>query len=1011
MRQNSPLSRFIFPLLLLLVVFLIFVTNYKPGTYLLGWDSLQTELNPLLAVKRASHASWQEYQSFGLTSGMAHAADIVRAVFLFIMNVVLPAPVIRYFFHFLMLYLGGLGFFILLEYLGFNKEKKMLAFAGACFYMLNLGTVQIFYMPFEPFSVLFGLLPWEIYFFLRFAYAKNITPGLIFSLVFVNILATPQAYLQTLFVVYLMCLLFLSFGMFFEGEDNKKLLRRFVVAFGLIILVNLFWILPQFYFLKTSLPVVRESKINQLATDIVSRQNIEKGTLGNFARLEGFYFDLHDTNDRMIFLPWHEHLDNFFVGLLSYLPFVLVLMGAFKKHRSHFGFVSIMVLIAMMLLSNTRALSFFNSAIFSHSFVNQIFRSPFTKFVVPFSLVYSYLFVSGLEVAYQYVTKKLSAKVKTSDQPDKVLGRSFEAVVFTAAVMLMLMVYSLPAFLGHFFADIMRVRLPDSYLEVINYFDKQDKNKRVALLPDYTFWGWFSHKWGYDGSGFIWYGLEQPTVSRTFDVWSLKSESYYWEIKYAIESQNAKLFEDVLAKYDIDFLILDRTLRPVSSLEEGLQYDQIGRILEQTSQVSKVESFGELEILKVSHDHNIDSFISVARDVPTLWPAVKLTNEDRAYSNLGTYKSAEQPDHIYPFLDLTTETDVFGKRWEISEDGDSFVIKAYLGDLLLSDYTLADNPTPKQAKVFLGDEIRNYEFQIDEKIEDGYLVTRIKKETIEYFDPTYVEIGNCRELGDFGVLKRGSTLSVESEDRGMACFGYASGLMNHWNGYLVKLDSENISGKELFFYIFGNKTRRQSKLETNLKGGLEYFLINPGYYFDDGYFFSFQNSSYESIPSENKLKLLEVYLWPHDYLKNVRLVRNGASAAQRAVFDQSFTVEKGKYYNYKFSGVEESGQDLILYQAFDPGWKAYVVTKGSWWQENLPYLAGREVTEHFLVNNWANGWQIPQLGEKEYIVIIFWPQMWQYVGILSLVIVWNLAILGAFLRVRVLEKAQEKLNL
>ncbi|MDO9027555.1 MAG: hypothetical protein Q7U68_01665, partial [Candidatus Roizmanbacteria bacterium] len=93
------------------IVLVIFLTNYKAGTYLSGWDNLQTELNPGLAVKRAFFSVWEEYQSFGLTAGMAHAADLPRAVFLWIMSFVLPQNMVRYFYHMLMLLLGGLGTF------------------------------------------------------------------------------------------------------------------------------------------------------------------------------------------------------------------------------------------------------------------------------------------------------------------------------------------------------------------------------------------------------------------------------------------------------------------------------------------------------------------------------------------------------------------------------------------------------------------------------------------------------------------------------------------------------------------------------------------------------------------------------------------------------------------------------------------------------------------------------------------------------------------------------------
>jgi len=161
-------NKYKYQLLLFIVVSVLFFVNYKSGTYLSGWDNLQTELNPGLAVKRAFFSVWEEYQSFGLTAGMAHAADLPRAVFLWIMSFIIPQNMIRYFYHFLMLLLGGMGAFVL-----FKKTSAVNAFFGALFYMLNLGTVQIFYLPFESFSTFFALLPWGIWAFL-FVIARNI---------------------------------------------------------------------------------------------------------------------------------------------------------------------------------------------------------------------------------------------------------------------------------------------------------------------------------------------------------------------------------------------------------------------------------------------------------------------------------------------------------------------------------------------------------------------------------------------------------------------------------------------------------------------------------------------------------------------------------------------------------------------------------------------------------------------------------------------------------------------
>src|SRR3989344_70724 len=162
--MKNFLSKYKYQILLTITVGILFWINYKPGTYLSGWDNLQTELNPVLAVKRAFFSVWEEYQSFGLTAGMAHAADLPRTVFLWIMSFVIPQNIIRYFYHTLMLLLGGFGMFGLLAVFGFSG---LLSFLGALFYMLNLGTIQIFYLPYESFSTFFAFLPWGIWSFIR----------------------------------------------------------------------------------------------------------------------------------------------------------------------------------------------------------------------------------------------------------------------------------------------------------------------------------------------------------------------------------------------------------------------------------------------------------------------------------------------------------------------------------------------------------------------------------------------------------------------------------------------------------------------------------------------------------------------------------------------------------------------------------------------------------------------------------------------------------------------------
>jgi hypothetical protein len=258
----------VYYLLIFILVLIIFFNNYQPQTYLLGWDNLQTDLNPLLGIKRALFSVWQEYQSFGLLAGMAHAADLPRAMFIFILSLILPQNLIRYFYHFLMILIGGLGMMKLFMDSCFPRNDKntqnnnstiqqfnnnLLSFIAALFYILNLGTVQIFFVPFEPFSTFFGFLPWLIWIFLKLINNLTIMDSRLrgndkayfkkdFLLVLlINFLATPSFYTQQLFVVYILILGFIVLGIIFTNFNNLLTIKKYVLS-------STFYVIPNFIY-------------------------------------------------------------------------------------------------------------------------------------------------------------------------------------------------------------------------------------------------------------------------------------------------------------------------------------------------------------------------------------------------------------------------------------------------------------------------------------------------------------------------------------------------------------------------------------------------------------------------------------------------------------------------------------------------------------------------------------------------------------------------------------------
>ena len=608
--------------------------------------------------------------------------------------------------------LGGLGF------------SGILGFLGALFYMLNLGTVQIFYLPYEAFSTFFAFLPWGVWGFIKIIsnIKHQISKRDILLFFLINLFGTPAFYTQQLFIVYILvlCCIFLGYilnNILPTAVDKINILKKGMFLFGLILVINSFWLLPQLYFLKTNGRVVTEAKNNTLSTESVFYQNYEKGTLDNFFRLEGFYFDLKGRDNTFLFAPWKDHFTGIF-GVLPYLFAGLMILGVLGslKEKKNLGFVLLLFLCATGLLLATPPFSWINDLIRQIPVINQIFRSPFTKFIIPYSLVYSYFVAVGI---------KFLVPLKAGDK---------RVSLFLGACFLVILLYSLPSFQGYFFSPEMKVKIPDDYQSVTNYFKTNDKNSRIALLPDYTFWGWFFNKWGYNGSGFLWYGIEQPIVSRTFDVWSKTSESYFWETKTAFEAEDIQKIINVFDKYQIDYLILDKSLIPIVSSYKALQYDRINELLMKSPNITSIFNGENVFLYKIDHNYYSKNFISLSTNLNNIGPKINITNDDAAFSENGFYVNNQNlgNDISYPFLSLTNQTNPKENNWQISEDDNYFYLSTPLS-ISVEDFNLYLNSVYQEI-IFIDGQPINVALKLEPVIGNNKLIVRIEKKVIKNFD-------------------------------------------------------------------------------------------------------------------------------------------------------------------------------------------------------------------------------------------------------------------------------------
>ncbi len=528
---------------------LVLFLNYQPSTWLLGWDNLVPEFNFSLNLKRALFSAWQEYQGLGLAGGMAHGASLSREIILWPLSLFIPMSFIRYFWTGLMLIIGPIGLWFLTNFLLNQKDKhrnfQLASFIAGIFYLFNLATLQYFYPPFETFSGFFGFFPWLVFSSLKFLTTNNRKSA--FKLLIISFLSTSAFQVQTMFAVYVLVMVTFLLNFIFSSGSFKKILGWIFIT----LIANLFWLIPVGYFTFFHSSTNIEAKQNQLATSEVILMNQNYGDWSDILSLRGYWFDYLDKNEdgNLVYLltPWINYLDESLLWIIrgiviSGLLGSIVFSVSCRKKYFSWSLLLLWVLIFLLLTAGKEPLGFIYQFFEKHiPLFSQIFRTTFTKWSMAFVLVISI----GLAVIFDLIYQKIFNWLKP---------------VLVTLVAFLIVVPVFPFFQGQLIYQRMKVNLPAEYLQLFSFFDQQPKQSRIALLPAESVFGWDFYAWGYRGSGFLWYGIEQPLLSRAFDVFSKTDENFYHQFSAALRANDSNQIGGILDLYDVDYLFLDKNI-------------------------------------------------------------------------------------------------------------------------------------------------------------------------------------------------------------------------------------------------------------------------------------------------------------------------------------------------------------------------------------------------------------------------------------------------------------------
>jgi len=989
---------------LIFIEILLFITNYKPGTFLVGWDNLFPEFNFSLNFKRAFFAVWQEYRGMGVVDSMSHASTLVEDLERFILSFFMPMHMIRWVYIMLLHLVGGLGIFHLLKQYIFKKTKRssetalmpvFVSFLAALFYQYNLGTIQQMYLPMEVFVVHFAFLPWLVWATLKSLETEQQKYFWYFGIL--SFLATPQAHVPTIFIVYAMTIsiISISYAFFIDPLAWKRVVKLAVICF----VTNAFWIIPFMYAVLTHSPIVANSKAFQMASNDIFYRNHEYGNLKDIALLKGtlleyYYYNFKTHANEYMFAPWLAHIHSMFFLIPAWLSFVLGLVGAFvasvkvKSARiisGLFVFSIFMLGTDIPLIGNINAFFRENVPLFK-----TVFRFVFTKF----SILYAFSLSVMIAVGAMYIISLVS----------KLKFKIMLVGIFTLAIT----AYIFPSFQGNFFYGNLRVEIPKKYFKTFEFFNKQDPNTRIAILPAPWYWSWLQPNWGTINSGFLWYAIPQPTTDLAFTPWSNHNENFYWELDRALNLEDIALVERVLSKYDITWIYLDRDILNAESRK--VNFSSLQNLLAQSPRIKKITSFDATDIY---HFENTSSknFVSIIESLPTIAYDDSYLDYDRYYHQNGDYQKATDkkiPDTIYPYFSLFSGKAPYINAITVSETVTDLTFQSNVNNLGKNPFMVNTFPDYAPISYLLRDDgtFQTFQPKADLRIssDDNPLVEVAinKKSSLVYTsdtDKTYAaQLNTACDVNTSGT----TAMSQVPDENGSIHYQLTS--VNSSNciqveipnlelryGYVMKVEYTSDQKRGWFMNVY-SRTSKKSVLETYLRNNgqkdTDYIILPPQSKHDLGYSIYFNNKSEGVEKVTNTLHRVEMYQIPYMEMRDLHVINSTEARSYSQTLPAS--VDHQSPYKYTITPNELKGsQTVVLHQGFDPGWKAYSLSCNAnrlacSVQKMFPMFFGTELKDHVLVNNWANGWNLEstQLESKnnQQIVIIFWPQYLQFAG-------------------------------
>lgn len=487
--------------ILLIVPFLIIFSWFKDGG-ILGQGEESLPFYDVSVSLKFYSSTWRN-----ISTGYYNSVEISKAALFSILKWLSDLGIqnflLQAFLDYVLMVTGTISvYFLVKKTIGVKLKDSLVPVVAALFYLLNPFSVsQIWgrglYMQYFPFA----LLPLFLLFYIIAIQKRKILP-IVLALIVSFILA--PAFQHVAYVVDLWFLI-ISYSLFYLYYNRAKKDFILITSFFGILLVG--WVLTQGWWLSLYFISTADAYSSNSSAYIIENMGTLLGVSRDFSLptiirlLQDFYF-FRDSK-------YGETYKSILFQLISWLiPVVTLFSLKYLKQSKGLRLFGFLFLIGLFVsLGANFPSGFLFTWLFIHAPLLQIFRNPYEKFGLIYSLGYSVLFAVGL----LFIVNKVRI----------LWGKTVSRLVFCMVIVLILGVYAWPLWTGRVISGIdqkVGIKVPTYYKDLAKWLKENkaaDNSYRLMMFPISGGEG-VAYQWGdriYNGFTPTNYLLDYPSIS------------------------------------------------------------------------------------------------------------------------------------------------------------------------------------------------------------------------------------------------------------------------------------------------------------------------------------------------------------------------------------------------------------------------------------------------------------------------------------------------------------------